>query len=216
MKCDPMCAMVFIMRTYTVTEAAKMLNRSVKTLQRLDRQKKLVATRTPTNRRIYSHEQLLRFTGLYSQGESVRKTIVYSRVSSCSQKNDLANQRKVLEIFCAGKAFDNVEYVDDIGGGLNFKRPKLLKILEQICSGEVERLVIAHKDRLCRFGFSLVEWLLSKNSCEIVVLNQEHLSPEEEMVQDLMTIINCFSSRLYGLRNYKKGLKKALENGSES
>jgi predicted site-specific integrase-resolvase len=72
-------------------------------------------------------------------------------------------------------------------------------------------LVLAHKDRLARFGFEWFEHYARFNDCEVLVLNQERLSPEQEMVQDLMTIIHCFSSRLYGLRNYKKKLKEALE-----
>ena len=73
-------------------------------------------------------------------------------------------------------------------------------------------LLIAHKDRLARFGFDLLTHLASENSCEIVVLNTESLSPEQEMVQDLMTITHCFSARLYGLRNYRKALRKAVKD----
>lgn len=72
-------------------------------------------------------------------------------------------------------------------------------------------IIIAHKDRLARFGFEHVEWECSNAGCKILVLNNEQLSPEQEMVQDLMTIIHCFSSRLYGLRSYKKSLKEALK-----
>ena len=72
--------------------------------------------------------------------------------------------------------------------------------------------MIAHKDRLTRFGFDLVAHLAQAQGAEIVVLNTESLSPEQEMVQDLMTITHCFSARLYGLRNYRKALKKAISD----
>ena len=95
--------------------------------------------------------------------------------------------------------------------GLNFKRPKFLKLVDALIAGEVSSLIIAHKDRLARFGYDLLEYLCTTHQCEILVLNQETFSPEQEMVQDLMTIIHCFSSRLYGLRNYRKSLKKVVE-----
>lgn len=77
--------------------------------------------------------------------------------------------------------------------------------------GEVKTLVLAHKDRFVRFGFEWFERFCRVNGCEVLVLHQERLSPEQEMVQDLLTIVHCFSSRLYGLRNYRKKLKQALE-----
>jgi len=70
---------------------------------------------------------------------------------------------------------------------------------------------VAHKDRLIRFGFDLVMHLWRTHGCEILVMNTETLSPEQEMVQDLMTITHCFSARLYGLRNYRKTLDAALK-----
>ena len=79
-------------------------------------------------------------------------------------------------------------------------------------SGLVGTLIIAHKDRLCRFGFDYFEQMARNNGCIIKVVNQETLSPQQEMVEDLMSIIHTFSCRLYGLRNYKKELKKALKN----
>ena len=64
---------------------------------------------------------------------------------------------------------------------------------------------------LTRFGFEWFEQYAKTHGCEVLVLNQERLSPEQEMVQDLMTIVHCFSSRLYGLRNYRKKLDEALK-----
>jgi len=197
------------MNTYTVTEAAKRLNRSVGTLQRWDRQGVLKANRTKTNRRYYTEKQLREFLGIDVSAES-KRVVAYCRVSSQAQRPDLKNQRSVIEDFCIAKGLANVDYITEIGGGLNLKRKKFLEIIDDICSGKISHLVIAHKDRLCRFGFDLILHLCKKNDCEILILNSEKLSPEQEMVQDLMTIVHTFSSRLYGLRNYKKSLKEAL------
>jgi len=77
--------------------------------------------------------------------------------------------------------------------------------------GEISQLIIAHKDRLVRFGFDFFFIFAQKHGCNIIVANQEELSPQQEMVEDLMAIVHCFSSRLYGLRNYKKNIREAAE-----
>ena len=78
-------------------------------------------------------------------------------------------------------------------------------------AGEVAILIVAHEDRLVRFGFDLIGHLCGKQSCELLRLNTEQVSPEQEMVRDRMAITDCFSSRLYGLRNYRKALQAALK-----
>jgi predicted site-specific integrase-resolvase len=93
---------------------------------------------------------------------------------------------------------------------LNFKRPKFSDLVDLIIRSELSTLVIAHKDRLARFGHELLAHLCETHGCQIVVLNTESLSPEQELVQDLMTIMHFFSSRLYGLRNYRKVIQKAI------
>jgi putative resolvase len=77
--------------------------------------------------------------------------------------------------------------------------------------GEVKVIYVAHKDRLCRFGFELVEQIVLWGGGSIVVANAETLSPHEELTQDLLSIIHCFSSRLYGLRKYKSKVKKIVD-----
>jgi len=101
------------------------------------------------------------------------------------------------------------------GGGLDFKRRDMLDLTDAITQGQVRVLVLAHRDRLTRFGYEWFEHLAQKQGCELLVLNQERLSPEQEMVQDMMTIVHCFSSRLYGLRNYRKQLTAALNRDAE-
>jgi len=195
---------------YTPSEFAKKINVTVHTLQRWDREGRLVAKRTHTNRRYYTDEDAHRVLGEFPQ--TSKTTVVYCRVSSTAQRPDLLNQRRTLEQFCVARGRVVDEWIEEIGGGLNFKRKGFLSVIDRIVIGEIGALVIAHKDRLARFGFPLIEHLCEQAHCELVILNTESLSPEREMVEDLMTIVQCFSSRLYGLRNYRKSLKKALEN----
>jgi predicted site-specific integrase-resolvase len=102
-----------------------------------------------------------------------------------------------------------------VGEGFNFKRKQFLALMDEIGRREVKTLILAHRDRLTRFGFEWFEHFAKVNGCELMVLNQERLSPEQEMVQDLMTIVHGFSSRLYGLRDYRKKLDEALKKDAE-
>jgi len=120
----------------------------------------------------------------------------------------LASQVNAMEIYCrsAGVAVD--EWVQEIGGGMNFKRKHFLSILDRMQRGEIEKLLVAHKDRLVRFGYDLIAHIAAENGCEIVVVNQNSLSPQQEMVEDLLSIVHTFSCRLYGMRKYKKQLRE--------
>ena len=198
--------------TISPGKAAKLLGISVKTIQRWEREGRLVPiARTDTNRRLYTVSQITKFLGLRISEKQSTRIVAYCRVSSAAQKPDLVNQRKVLEEFVISSGLANVEFIEEIGGGLNFKRKKFLVLMDEIGRNEIKTLVIAHRDRLTRFGFEWFEHYAKSHGCELLVLNQERLSPEQEMVQDMMTIVHCFSSRLYGLRNYKKKLKEALD-----
>ncbi len=138
------------------------------------------------------------------------KNIIYCRVSSNSQKEDLMRQVSAMESFCLSQGMAITEVVTEIGGGLNFKRPKFLSIIKSAIAGEIKFLYVAHKDRLCRFGFELVEQIVEWGGGEIVIANAQSLSPTEELSADLLSIIHCFSSRLYGLRKYKTKVKKIV------
>ena len=190
-------------------EFAEELEISVETLRRWDRTGKLPAKRTPANHRYYTQEDLAIARGLKPTADK-RKVKVYCRVSSAKQKTELTNQSLAMEQFCLARGYAVDEWISEIGGGLNFKRPKFLALIEDALSGKIEVIVIAHKDRLCRFAFELIEQLLTKRGCQIVVANAESLSPQAELCDDLMAIIHCFSCRLYGSRSYQRQKEKAL------
>ncbi len=84
----------------------------------------------------------------------------------------------------------------------------MLSVLERVMSGNVKRIVVTYQDRLARFGFDLLEWFCAKHSCEILVLQKVELSPEREMVEDILSILHRFSARLYGLRKYSSQISK--------
>jgi excisionase family DNA binding protein len=201
--------MMVMESTISTGKAARLLGVTVKTLQRWDREGRLVpATRTSGNRRRYTESQLR--ACLRQPVPAVRRVVAYCRVSSAAQRPDLRNQRRVLEEFVAAHGLANVEFIEEVGGGLNFSRKRFLALMDAVGRSEVQTLVLAHRDRLTRFGFDWFEHHASSHGCELLVLNQERLSPEHEMVQDLMTIVHCFSARLVGLRNYRRKLNEAL------
>ena len=196
---------------YTPAAFAKRVGVSVKTLQKWDRIGVLPAKRTITNRRYYTEEDLVLALRL-PRVQKERRTVAYCRVSSQAQKPDLLNQRSALEAFCHHQQIEVDEWIMEVGGGLNFKRKHFLALVDAILAGQVERVVLAHQDRLARFGYQLLVHLCETHQCQLVVLNTETLSPEQELVRDLITITHCLSSRLYGLRNYRKALEKALRD----
>lgn len=195
----------------TTGRAAKYIGRHPKTLQALDRAGVLPAQRTSTGRRYWHRADLDAYLGRTAV-VAPKRLLAYCRVSSQTQHADLKNQRAIVEQFCIAKGLANVEYVEEIGGGLNFKRPKFLALIDSLLAGEVSDLIVAHQDRLLRFGIDLLAHLCRKSNCRLWVINTEQVSPEREMVQDLMAITHCFSSRLDGLRNYRKALKEALQS----
>ncbi|MBV9691629.1 MAG: IS607 family transposase [Ktedonobacteraceae bacterium] len=200
--------------TYSPKEFGALIGRSTITLQRWDRGGRLRAHRSPvSNRRFYTHDQYLEYMGL--QTESQQVVIVYTRVSGKAHKPDLVNQVKALEQFCTEQALGVDEWMQDLGSGLNYKRKQFLRLFELIEQGRVKTLVIAHRDRLVRFGYEWFEAFCERHGTTIVVMNNEKLSPEREMVEDLLAIVTVFSARFHGLRSYKRTLEKAVEHADK-
>lgn len=135
------------------------------------------------------------------------RTVAYARVSQPKQKEDLKRQVTLLM-----SRYPEAEIIQDTASGLNFKRKGLRALLERLLQGESITIVVTYKDRLARFGFDLIEYLVERNGGEIVVLNQVNTSPTEELTKDLTAIITVFASRLHGLRSHaiKKDIAKAV------
>lgn len=207
------------MNNYKPYEFADMINVSVKTLQRWDKDGILKAYRTPTDRRYYTHKQYVDYTGENPAAHG--KTIIYARVSTSNQKDDLENQVSFLREYANAKGVIVDDVFEDVGSGLNYNRKKWNKLLEDCMLGEVKTIIVAHRDRFIRFGFEWFERFLKSNGVEIIVVNNEKLSPHDELVNDLISIIHVFSCRIYGLRKYKKQIKedtdivKGIQNGNK-
>ncbi len=198
------------MNIYKPCEFAKKLNVSVKTLQRWDNAGILKAQRSPTGRRYYTEAQYLEYIGQPANQEN-RSVVIYARVSSSGQKDDLKNQITFLRNYANAKGIIVDEVLTDIGSGLDFKRKKWNELLMSAQNKEISKILVAHKDRFIRFGFEWYQQWLAQYGVEIIVVNNEELSPEKEMVEDLISVIQVFSCRIYGLRKYKGKIKKDEE-----
>jgi putative resolvase len=193
--------------TYSPKQFSKMIGVSVFTLQRWDRQGMFKAHRSLTNRRYYTHDQYLQYRGLISSEQG--KVIAYARVSSPSQKNDLATQKEALRAYCQEHGIKVDQWVEDIGSALNYQRKGFNQIIEDIELGHVKRLIIGYEDRFVRFGYDWFEAFCQRHGTDITVINGESFSPQEELVRDLIAIITVFSARLHGLRSHKNAIRAA-------
>jgi len=128
----------------------------------------------------------------------IRSVIGYARVSSATQKDDLERQIEYL------RQRGVQEIIADVGSGLNERRKGFLKLLDKVLHNEVDKVVILYEDRLTRFGFDTLKRVFEVHGTSIDVLNQvEMKSPQQELVDDLITIISHFAGRMYGLRSRK-------------
>ena len=140
--------------------------------------------------------------------------MVYARVSSHDQKEDLVRQVGVLSDYCAVHGWEH-EVIQDLGSGLNYDKRGLRLLIKRICTGAVGRLVLTHKDRLLRFGAEIVFSLCEHFGTEVVIINQsEESSYEEDLTRDVLEIITVFSARLYGSRSHKN--KKLVQSLREA
>ena len=194
-------------KNYKPKDFAELLGVSVNTLQRWDREGILKSNRTPTNRRYYTYDQYLQFKGINSKNDE-RQIVIYARVSTRNQKDDLHNQVAFLRQFCNAKGLIVDQCIEDYGSGLNYNRKKWNVLLEQVMEQKIKTIIITHKDRFIRFGYDWFENFCAKFNTNIIVVNNEELSPQEELVQDIVSILHIFSCRLYGLRKYKKQIKE--------
>lgn len=124
--------------------------------------------------------------------------ICYCRVSSAKQRDDLARQEAAMRA-----AYPGHQLVSDVGSGLNYRRPGLRSVLERSMRGEVQEVVVAHRDRLSRFSADLIEWILRVNGARLVVQHSAVGPPKSELVNDLLAIVTVFACRSHGRRRYK-------------
>lgn len=199
----------------SIREASEFLGVSIPTLRRWENEKRLIPEKTMGGHRRYDKDKLIRFL---NKKEGSRITIAYARVSSSDQKEDLERQKKAISDYCCARGYQ-FKLISDLGSGINYNTKGISELIELICSNEVERIVINYKDRLIRFGYELIEQFCLHHDVTIEIINQtEDKTYEQELVEDMLSIVTVFSSRLYGSRSHKikKIRTKLLEAMKES
>ena len=196
---------------------------SSRTLRRWAGDGRVRSRRSTTGRWRYALSDVLTLAGVSASGESTtpsskeaetgRGRVLYARVSSVHQRGDLARQSDALRTaFPAHEAL-----VEDVGSGLNFRRRGFRALLERVRAGSIREVVVAHRDRLCRFGFDFVEDVFRAAGARVVVHNTGDASPESELADDLLAVATVFVARQNGLRSgrNRRTRKRRREAGKD-
>lgn len=190
------------MKYYSSKTVTKLLGVTAQTLRNWDKEGKLKPSYIKSNGyRYYSEESILSYT----QERKTKKNlnvIGYARVSSKKQIDDLERQVNNIKEYLSSK-YETFDIITDIGSGINYNKPGLIKLIESINKKEVDLIVVLYKDRLLRFGFELVEHFAKLNNVKIEVLDKIDKTQDEELVEDLVQIITVFSSKFQGKRKNK-------------
>ena len=202
----------FTKSSYRVKEVADFLGVSTKTIRRYDEEGKLRMHRTEGNHRIILREDLLCLLEekglLYDDSTMQKKDVIYARVSSHDQKRSGDLDRQIVFLIEHTAGLQNPVILKEVGSGLNDGRVQLQKLLRMVCQGEVRNIYITYKDRLTRFGYHYLENVCGHYGVRIIVVKdlERSKSIEQELAEDLMSLIASFSGKLYGLRS--KGTRK--------
>lgn len=187
----------------SIGKFAKSLGVSIQTLRNWDKEGKLKPTYVTENGyRYYSEDLLNKFRNIKNVNKIKKKNILYARVSTKSQKDDLDRQVDNLKQYAYSKGY-SFEIITDIGSGINYKKEGLLKMINLVECGEVDRIIVLYKDRLIRFGYDLIEYICKLNDTKIEIVDNSTISKEQELTEDLIQIITVFANRLYGARSKK-------------
>jgi len=205
-------------KMFSAGEAAKRLGVHLTTIQRWDREGKLRVVRTIGGKRRIPAAEIERILGSAESSPPSRALAIYGRVSSHEQKarGDLGRQVAHIRETMVSRGWRDMVEITDVASGLSDKRVGLLRLMEMARQGKVTDIAVTYKDRLTRFGFGYLESFFSGYGVAIHVVDGEDdkKSLQEELVDDLISIVISFSGRLYGLRSHSKArdLVKAVKD----
>lgn len=197
-------------KLYRMTKAANRLGVTAQTVKNWIYAGKLHTLRTVGGEHRIPESEIQRVLGVEPDR---KKNVVYSRVSTQGQKNDLVVQEKLLENYAIEKGFSNIVKINDIGSGLNQKRRGLLNLFKMIDNNEIDTIIVNYKDRLTRFGFDYLVSYFKSHGVSVIVINETEVQdPHKELVDDLIAIVTSFSGKIYGMRSNKaKKIVQSIE-----
>ncbi len=195
---------------YKPQEVANLFGVSAQTIRNRIDKGEMGCKITEGGHRIISRDDLLLYLKesnmLYDDTSVVKYNVIYARVSSHEQKEKGDLDRQVTYILEHISGLSNVLILKEVGSGLNDKRKQLLKLIELVMNNKVNKVYVTYRDRLTRFGYNYLNTIFSLKNVEIIVLNDvsQDKSCQEELVEDMMSLIASFSGKLYGMRAHKK------------
>ena len=204
---------------YKTGELAKMIGKQTRTVQSYCIKGDINSIIIPSGKRIISRDEVIKYLRssnlLYEDDNKI--DLIYARVSTNEQKNrgDLDRQIDYIIREIIAKNPKNLKVFSEVGSGLNDNRTELKKLLDMVMNDEIDRIFILYKDRLTRFGFNYLEQICNKFGTKIIVISEEiqEKSIQEELAEDIISIIHSFSGKLYGMRNkIKEKLDKELSD----
>lgn len=200
-------------------EAVRISSLHPHTLRKYADKNEIRCYKTPAGQRMYHRLSLEEFCNSPSPKHQVPKSekvnYLYSRVSSKKQLDDLTRQTNYLQSY--RPEYTSYVPISDVASGVNFKRKGLQTILDSCLQGTIGEVVIAHRDRLCRFGFELLQVIIEKSGGKVTVLDNEgNKSTEQELAEDLLSIIHIYSCKQMGKRSYRAKLVENSENQIEN
>lgn len=136
-------------------------------------------------------------------GVEKRDVVVYGRVSTNAQKSNLETQINELLKFSNSKGYSVVKIYKDIASGLSFDRKEFKKLLKDVINHKVKTVIVSHKDRLSRISFNMWKELFNEFNCSLIVMNDDE-NDDKGIFSDIVSLIHCFSMRMYSKRRKRK------------
>lgn len=199
-----------------ISQASDMLGVSTKIMRQWDNEGKIPAVRTAGNHRRYRISDIEKLQGIKHEEAAEKKEVIaqYSRVSSHEQKakGDLDRQTTRLTKYCVEKKYHVSHILEDVGSGMSATRPRLKRLFDLVESHEITKVVVEHKDRLTRFNFGVYERFFASHGVVIEWVDSvQGKTYEQELVDDMISLMSSFSSKIYGKRSAENRKKRKLE-----
>ena len=141
-----------------------------------------------------------------------RKNILYARVSTRKQKKDLENQIQSLKSYCFQNGIVINGIYENIASGMKLERKNLLFLIKEIINYKINSVIISHIDRLSRIGFKLFQKFFNEFGTEIIVINDlESISTEQEIFQEIISLLHCYAMSMYSRRRKEFVIKEKSE-----
>ena len=205
---------VNIMELIKMTQAQNLLQVSKETLRRHEKKGLIKSYRTLGGHRRYNLEDINKIRGIDEQVSDTKNILLYCRVSTKKQEDsgNLTRQKERLVEYAIKNKFNILEIYEEVASGINEHRKQLMKMLDKTKDKNINYVLIEYKDRLARFGFLYLKKLIEMNNCKLIIIEEvKEKSLNEEMVEDMISIITSFSARIYGKRG-GRAITKTIQN----